>query len=56
VGTRIDRTIAKIEGMVDAINKCGCDDCVQFDNEESKILLCILEETLKALHEKQESA
>ena len=55
MGTQTDRTIAKIEGMVDAVNECGRDDYVQFDNEESKILRCVLEEALKALREKQES-
>lgn len=51
--TRTDRTIAKIEGMVDALNECGRDDIVLFDSEEGKILLCVLEEALKVLHEKR---
>lgn len=55
MGTRTDRTITKIEGMIDALNECGRDDIVLFDSEEGKILLCVLEEALRALYEKRGS-
>ena len=55
MGTRIDRTIVKIEGMIDAVNECGRDDYIEFDTEEGEIMRCVLEEALKALREKQES-
>lgn len=55
MGTRTNRTITKIEGMVDALNECERGDIVIFDREEGGILLCVLEEALKVLHEKQES-
>lgn len=55
MGTRTNRTITKIEGMVDALNECGNGDIVLFDREESEILICVLEEAIKALYERRDS-
>lgn len=45
---------SKIEGILAAINDCGQRDTVILTREKTRILVCVMEEALIALREKQE--
>jgi len=51
---RVDRVIARIEGMLEAMGECEHNDIVLFDHEEGRILRCVLEEALEALCDKRD--